>query len=88
MEIKTVKRRSKPKQSEMLTLRLTPEENDFIRELKDDLEFDTIRELVLFCLDVVRNLRDWESEGQQFYVGTKAEGFSPVEFQFSKQPKP
>lgn len=64
-----IKRRSKQNKSEVLTLRLTPEESDFLSKLKNDLQFETNRDLVLFGMEVVKSLKEWDSSNYKFFVG-------------------
>jgi hypothetical protein len=67
----------------VVTLRLTAQEQETLASMKDDLEFDSVRDLFLFCLSAVAQLRDWNRSQFAFYVGNREKGdLKEIEFEF------
>ena len=86
-----IKRPSEANKSKIVTFRLTADEYQELEHLKNNLEFQSTRNLVLFCMDVVGMLYKWRSSNWLFFIGKpKEKKYKEVEFEFkphSKQKK-
>lgn len=75
-------RRSREIKETALTVRLTPSDDELVKGLKEDLNFSSYSELILFGLDIVKNLKSWHKEGFHFYIGKPEERkFNEVQFE-------
>jgi hypothetical protein len=64
-------------------MRFTEQELVNLAQLKENLEFKSVRDLMLFCLDVTENLYHWNCSDRRFFVGNpKQEDYQEVEFEF------
>jgi len=78
----TVKRPNKHNKSKTVTLRLTDKERADFERLKKDLEFQSVRDLVLFSTGVLQKLYEWNCMSYHFYIGNPAEkDYKEVEFE-------
>lgn len=66
-------RRNRELKESVMTIRLTPSEDEIIKKLKDDLKFSSYRDLVMFGMDIINKLKEWKEEGQRFYIGKPEE---------------
>ena len=84
MEIKKIGRAIKQNKDKILTLRLAPDELEELKRMKAELKFGSTRELVFYCLEVVKNLKDWETSDNRFYLGNDGIIHTEVKFEFTK----
>lgn len=68
MSLKVLRRNRELKETSM-TIRLTQDEDKLIKSLKEDLNFSSFRNLVMFGMDIIEKLKEWKKEGQHFYIG-------------------
>jgi hypothetical protein len=82
-----VPRRKKETKSVVYSLRLTETEQEFLEKLKNNLKFDSIVEMLIFCSEVVDKLREWDDEGYKFYRMNEknSEDAKEVSFEFKPQ---
>jgi hypothetical protein len=81
-----ISRKKKETKSVAVSLRLTKTERRFIENLKSNLRFETIPELLLFCAEVTKTLKEWNAEGYTFIISNPKTGnFKEVSFEFSPQ---
>lgn len=81
MEKLKVQRGDKPTKSKNLTIRLTPEELEEIGNLKQTMQFDSTRDLLLFGLEILDTLAKWQSKSYMFLLKDPEGGFTEVEFE-------
>lgn len=82
MAFARVKRPSKPNKSKIVSLRLTETEHADFDRLKNDLQFRSMRELILFSLDVIEELDKWSCGGHRFYISNTDTGeYKEIEFE-------
>jgi hypothetical protein len=78
-----ITRQNHETKDKIVTLRLTAQEQETLASMKKDLEFDSVRDLLLFCLSAVAQLRDWNRSEYAFFVGNREKGeYNEIEFEF------
>ena len=78
----TIKRRNKKNKTRFLVGRLTEEEWFLLNELREKLQFENLRDLVVFGNEVLKNLARWEESGYKFYLkGSSPEDIREIDFQ-------
>lgn len=62
-------RRNRELRETVMTIRLTPSEDELIKSLKEELRFSSYRDLVMFGMDIINLLKELKANGDHFYAG-------------------
>jgi len=86
MEKIRIKRIIESPKSEVITLRTTPQEKETLQRMEADLNFTSMRDLLLFCLTVTNELHKLHTEG--YALLARKDGVnSPIDIEFQPQKK-
>jgi hypothetical protein len=83
----SILRHNRELKESVMTIRLTPSEDEAIKTLKEELQFSTFRDLIMYGMDLLNKLKEWKDEGQRFYIG-KPEERKYMEVQLEIYPMP
>ena len=82
MAFARVRRTARSNKSKVVLLRLTESEHADFDRLKNRLQFRSMRELILFSLDIVDELHKWDCKDYRFYIGyPEKQVYKEIEFE-------
>lgn len=87
MEQLQVGRVKKENKSKILTLRLTETEVQELNRLREEMQFESVRDFFLFGMDVIKKLEEWHSKKYSFFIGIPGERKSYQEVLFELNPE-
>lgn len=79
-----IKRSVKDPKSKIVSLRLTAQEKESMNRMKQELKFNSVRDLFLFCLHAIKKIYGWHLEGYTFFIKKDGEegNYQALGFEF------